>query len=98
MGGVLHDTIGFAGASCKDNIQDGGERGTDDFCSLFHCPLEGLAVCCTTVWYQTVMQLVSMLSMVPCRKWRGLVEGDFLFSASGESVGAIVPSWRVTWC
>ncbi len=30
MGGVLHDTIGFAGASCKENIQDGGERGTDD--------------------------------------------------------------------
>ncbi len=33
MGGVLHDTIGFAGASCKENIQDGGERGTDDLCS-----------------------------------------------------------------
>ncbi len=31
------------------NIQDGGERGTDDFCSCVHCPLEGLAVCCTTV-------------------------------------------------
>ncbi len=24
-------------------------RGTDDFCSCVHCPLEGLAVCCTTV-------------------------------------------------
>ncbi len=33
MGGVLHDTICFAGASCKENVQDGGERGTDDFCS-----------------------------------------------------------------
>ncbi len=55
VGGVLSDTICFAGASCKENIQDGGERGTDDFCScaktlsLFHCPLEGLAVCYTTV-------------------------------------------------
>ncbi len=39
-------TILFA---CKENIQDGGERGTDDFCSCVHCPLEGLAVCCTTV-------------------------------------------------
>ncbi len=49
MGGFLHDTIGFAEALCKENIQDGGERGTDDFCSCVHCPLEGLAVCCTTV-------------------------------------------------
>ncbi len=49
MDGVLHDTVGFAGASCKEDVQDGGERGTDDFCSGVHCPLEGLAVCCTTV-------------------------------------------------
>ncbi len=48
MGGVLHDTIYFAGASCKENVQGGGERGTDDLCSCVHCPLEGLAVCCTT--------------------------------------------------
>ncbi len=26
-----------------------GERGTADLCSCVHCPLEGLAVCCTTV-------------------------------------------------
>ncbi len=49
VGGVLHDTVGFAGASCKEDVQDGGERGTDDFCSCVHCLLEGLAVCCTTV-------------------------------------------------
>ncbi len=49
MGGILHDTICFAGALCKENIQDGGERGTDDFCSCVQCPLEGLAVYCTTV-------------------------------------------------
>ncbi len=49
MGGVLHDAVGFAGASCKENVQDGWERGTDDLCSCVHCPLEDLAVCCTTV-------------------------------------------------
>ncbi len=48
LGGVLHGTICFAGASCKENVQDGGEWGTDDLCSCVHCPLEGLAVCCTT--------------------------------------------------
>ncbi len=26
VGGVLHDTFCFAGASCKENVQDGGER------------------------------------------------------------------------
>ncbi len=35
VGGVLHDTFCFAGASCKENVQDGGERGTNDFCSGF---------------------------------------------------------------
>ncbi len=49
VGGVLHDTGSFTGASCKENVQDGGERGTDDLCSCVHCPLSGLAVCCTTV-------------------------------------------------
>ncbi len=48
-GWVLYDTGSFTGASCKDNVQDGGERGTDDICSYVHYPLEGLAVCCTTV-------------------------------------------------
>ncbi len=32
MGGVLHDAVGFAGASCEENVQDGWERGTDDLC------------------------------------------------------------------
>ncbi len=44
VGGVLHDTFCFAGASCKENVQDGGERGTNDFCSGVHCPLEGVRV------------------------------------------------------
>ncbi len=26
VGGVLHDAVGFAGASCKENVQDGWER------------------------------------------------------------------------
>ncbi len=33
VGGVLHDAVGFAGASCKENVQDGWERATDDLCS-----------------------------------------------------------------
>ncbi len=36
-------------ASCKENVQDGGERGTDDLCSCVHFPLEGLAVSSTAV-------------------------------------------------
>ncbi len=39
MGGVLHKSVNFAGALCKENIQDGGERGTDDLCGSVHCPL-----------------------------------------------------------
>ncbi len=49
VGGVFHDAVGFAGASCKGNVQDGWERGTDDLCSRAHCPLEGLAVSSTAV-------------------------------------------------
>ncbi len=49
MGGVLHNTGSFTGASYKENVKDGLKRGTYDLCSCVHCPLEGLAVCCTTV-------------------------------------------------
>ncbi len=55
VGGVLHDAVGFAGASCKENVQDGWERGTDDLCSRVHCPLEGLAVSSTAVQTQSVL-------------------------------------------
>ncbi len=65
VGGVLHDAVGFAGASCKENVQDGWERGTDDLCSRVHCPLEVLRSAALQFPYQTVMQLVSTLSMVP---------------------------------
>ncbi len=64
VGGVLHDAVGFAGASCKENVQDGWERGTDDLCSRVHCPLV-LRSAALQFPYQTVMQLVSTLSMVP---------------------------------
>ncbi len=37
--GFFHDTGSFTGASCKENVQDGGERGTDDLCSCVHGPL-----------------------------------------------------------
>ncbi len=65
MGGVLHDAVGFAGASCKENVQDGWERGTDDLCSRVHCPRRVLRSAALQFPYQTVMQLVSTLSMVP---------------------------------
>ncbi len=38
-GGVLHNAGSLAGALCKENVQDGGERGTDDLCGSIHCPL-----------------------------------------------------------
>ncbi len=34
VGGVLHDAVGFAGASCKENVQDGWERGTMIFAAV----------------------------------------------------------------
>ncbi len=49
MGGVLYNAVGFAGASCKENVQDGEERGTDDLCSCVLRPLESLAVSSTAV-------------------------------------------------
>ncbi len=56
----------LAGASCKENIQDGRERGTIDFFSCVHCPLEGFAVCCTTV---PVPDSDALSQWFPCRKW-----------------------------
>ncbi len=100
MGGVLHDTGSFTGTSCKENIQDGGERGTNDICSCVHCPLEGLVVCCTTVPVpdsdtagQHALNGPSVESVEDGR--RETCSGE---SAGGESVGAVAPSWRLTWC
>ncbi len=100
MDGVLHDTGSFTGTSCKENIQDGGERGTNDICSCVHCPLEGLVVCCTTVPVpdsdtagQHALNGPSVESVEDGR--RETCSGE---SAGGESVGAVAPSWRLTWC
>ncbi len=66
VGGVLHDAVGFAGASCKENVQDGWERGTNDLCSPCSLSAGGsLRSAALQFPYQTVMQLVSTLSMVP---------------------------------
>ncbi len=50
-GGWRSSTILFALLEhrVRKMSRDGGERGTNDFCSGVHCALEGLAVCCTTV-------------------------------------------------
>ncbi len=58
MGGVLHDAVGFAGASCKENVQDGWERGTDDLCSRVHCPLDSGWVIITGLIVFTVMNTI----------------------------------------
>ncbi len=65
VGGVLHDAVGFAGASCKENVQDGWERGTDDLAAVFTVRWRVLRSAALQFPYQTVMQLVSTLSMVP---------------------------------
>ncbi len=100
MGGVLYYTFGFAGASFKENIQDGGERGTDDFCSCVLCPLEGIAVfCCTTVPVpdsDAAGQHTLNGSPVESDEdgWRETCS----FQPAEKSVGTVVPSWKVTWC
>ncbi len=48
-GWVESFTILLALLECEENVQNGGERGTDDLCCCVYCPLEGLAVCCSTV-------------------------------------------------
>ncbi len=66
MGGVLQDTGSFTGASCKENVQDGGERGTDDlFAAVFTLRWRVFRSAALQFPYQTVMQLVSTLSIVP---------------------------------
>ncbi len=55
MGGVLHDAVGFAGASCKENVQDGWERG--QLCTTerkWHSWLNGVALTiCPSMWGRT---------------------------------------------
>ncbi len=65
MGGVLRDAVGFAGASCKENVQDGGEGAPMIFAAVFTVRWRVLRSAALQFPYQTVMQLVSTLSMVP---------------------------------
>ncbi len=37
--GFPYNACGFTGALCKESVQDGGKRDTDDLCSCIHCPL-----------------------------------------------------------
>ncbi len=96
MGEVLHDTIGFAGASCKENM---GRRGPMIFCQL--CSLSAGGSCGLLLYSSLTRQWCSWSAhsqWFPCRRWWGWVEGDLFFSAGGESVGAVGASWRLTWC
>ncbi len=74
MGGVLHDTFCFAGASCKENIQDGGGREAPMiFAAVFTVRWRVLRSAAQQFPYQTVMQLVSTvvnLVLLKCRKLR----------------------------
>ncbi len=65
MGGVLHNTGSFIGASCKENVQDGGERAPMIFAAVFTVRWRVLRSAALQFPYQTVMQLVSTLSMFP---------------------------------
>ncbi len=49
VGGVLHDAVGFAGASCKEMSRMDGRGAPMILAGRVHCPLEGLAVSSTAV-------------------------------------------------
>ncbi len=58
IGGVLHDTIGFTGASFKENIQDGGQRGTMIFAAVFTVRWRFLRSAELHFPYQTVLEVL----------------------------------------
>ncbi len=85
--------------SCNENIQDGGKRGTGDFCSCVYCPLEGLAVCCTIVPIpDSDAAGQHTLNGSPVEEVEDGWRETCSFQPEEESIGAIVPSWRLTWC
>ncbi len=65
MSGVLHDTVGFTGASCKENVRMEGKGALMIFAAVFTVRCRVLRSAALQFLYQTVMQLVSTLSMVP---------------------------------
>ncbi len=85
MGGVLHDTGSFTGASCKKNIQDGGERGTDDFSSCAAKPttLAFLIFCilsiCFLFVYYTINKSKKGLLALACSIFFSILSVFFLF-------------------
>ncbi len=70
--GVLHDAVGFAGASCKENKCP---MSPMIFAAVFTVRWRVLRSAALQFPYQTVMQLFSTLSMVECV---GEVGFDFL--------------------
>ncbi len=69
IGGVLQNTFCFAGASCKEISRMEGRGAPMIFAAVFTVRWRVLRSAAQQFPYQTVMQLVSTLSMVP------LVEG-----------------------
>ncbi len=71
VGGVLHDTFALLEHRVRKISRMVGERGTNDFVQrVFHCPLEGLAVCCTTVSVpDSDAAGQHALNGTPCRRW-----------------------------
>ncbi len=66
MGGVFHNTGSFTGASCKENVQGMEGRGAPMiFAAVFTVRCRFLRSATLQFPYQTVMQLVSTLSIVP---------------------------------
>ncbi len=99
VGGVLHDAVGLLEHRARKMSRMDGRGGTDDLCSRVHCPLEGLTVSSTAVPVpdsDAAGQHTLNGAPVECGEdgwWE-----TCSFQPAGESVGAIVPSWRVTWC
>ncbi len=65
MVGVLHDAVGFAGASCKEMSRMEGRGAPMIFAAVFTVRCRVLRTAALQFPYQTVMQVVSTLSMVP---------------------------------
>ncbi len=75
-----------------------GRRGEGHQWSLQLCSLSAGGSCGLLHYSSHTRQWCSWSARSQCfpfRKWWGWVEGDLHFSAGGESVGAVAPSWRV---
>ncbi len=95
MGGVLHDTGSFTGASCKENVQDGGERGTDDVHHNLLCltRIEGQVVCTTPFNYLCHFHSVGCFIIVADEAYHSCVIGK-LDDVVGAELGNAIVSQR----